>query len=328
MRRQTVKRVVMLALGLLTAPLIGEAQQPQHVPRIGLLITTSRAAEARGIEAFQRGLQALGYVEGQNIMLEYRFAEGNLAQLPPFAAELVQRQVAVMVTTGTPPTRAAQHATRTIPIVMTVAGDPLGEGFVTSLAQPGGNITGLSQMAPQLSGKRLELLKEAMPALTRVAVFVDGSLVTAARQEIQLASEVLGLTLQWLPVQGPDPDLDDACSTAVRQGAEALLIPPGQVFNLHSKRVVALVAQSHLPAMYFQRRFVEEGGLMSYGPSLPDNWRRAATYVDKILKGAKPGDLPIEQPTKFELIINLKTAKALGITMPPALLLLADEVIQ
>jgi putative ABC transport system substrate-binding protein len=211
---------------------------------------------------------------------------------------------------------------------MTVAGDPLGEGFVTSLAQPGGNITGLTQMAPQLSGKRLELLQEALPALARVAVFVDGSLVAAARHEIQRASEALGFTLQWLHVQGPDPDLDGACSTAVCQGAEALLIPPGQVFNLHSKRVVALVAQRHLPAIYFQRRFVEEGGLMSYGPSLPDNWRRAATYVDKILKGAKPGDLPIEQPTKFELIINLKTAKALGITMPPALLLLADEVIQ
>jgi len=318
----------MLALVILTAPLIAEAQQPKHVPRIGLLITNSRAAESTSIEAFHRGLQALGYVEGQNIMMEYRFADGNLEQLPQFAAELVQLNVAVIVTTGTPPTRAAQQATKTIPIVMTVVGDPLGGGFVASLAQPGENITGLTQMTPQLNGKRRELLKEAFPEIARVAVFVDTTVTAEAFQETQRAAEALGLPLQSLEVRGPNPDVDGAFSTATRQRADALLIPPGPVLNLHRKRAVDLAAQSRLPAMYFYRAFVEDGGLMSYGPSLPDLFRRAATYGDKILQGTKPADLPVEQPMKFELVINLKTAKALGITLSPTLLFQADEVIQ
>ena len=332
MRRKTVRLVVMLALVILTAPLIAEAQQPKNVPRIGLLITNSRAAESTNIEAFHRGLQALGYVEGQNIMLEYRYADGNLEQLPPFAAELVRLNVAVIVTTGTPPTRAAQQATQTIPIVMTVVGDPIEAGFVASLAQPGGNITGLIQMSGQLNGKRLELLKEAVPEIARVAMFVDGTWtaqqLSEFLQEAQLASQALGITLQSLEVRDHNPDLDGAFSTATRQRADALLIPPGPVLNLHRKRVVDLVAQSRLPAMYFTRGFVEDGGLMSYGPSQPDNFRRAATYVDKILKGTKPADLPVEQPMKFELVINLKTAKALGITLAPTLLFQADEVLQ
>ena len=332
MRFYPVGLVVTLALCLLVAPLDAEAQPPKHVPRIGLLITTSHAAEAMNIEAFRRGLQALGYVEGQNIMLEYRYADGNLEQLPPLAAELVRLNVAVIVTTGTQPTRAAQHATKTIPIVMTVVGDPLEGGFVTSLAQPGGNITGLTQMVGRLIGKRLELLKEAIPEIARVAMFVDGTWTAQQRseylQEAQLAAEALGITLQWLHVQGPHPDLDDAFSTATRERAEALLIPPGPVLNLHRKRVVDLAAQRRLPAMYFFRGFVEAGGLMSYGPSQPENFRRAATYVDKILKGANPAYLPVEQPTKFELVINLKTAQALGITIPPTLLFMADEVFQ
>jgi len=328
MRLKTVRLVVMLALVLLTAPLIAEAQQPKNVPRIGLLITNSRAAESTNIEAFHRGLQALGYVEGQNIIMEYRYADGKLEQLPQFAAELVRLNVAVIVTSGSPPTRAAQQATKTIPIVMTVVGDPIEGGFVASLAQPGGNITGLTIMTSQLSGKRLELLKEAVPEIARVAVFVDPTLTAQQLQEAQLASQALGITLQLLHVQSPNPDLDGAFSTATRQRADALLIPTGQVLNLHRKRAVDLAAQSRLPAIYFYRAFVEDGGLMSYGPSLPDNWRRAATYVNKILQGTKPADLPVEQPMKFELVINLKTAKALGITMPPSLLLLADEVIQ
>jgi len=305
MRLKTVRLVVMLALIILTAPLIAEAQQPKNVPRVGLLIRNSRASESTRIEAFHRGLQALGYVEGQNIIIEYRFADGNLEQLPQFAAELVRLNVAVIVTAGTPPTRAAQQATKTIPIVMTVVGDPLEGGFVASLAQPGGNITGLIQVSTQLNGKRLELLKEAFPEISRVAVFVH-TIVTAKQfQETQRAAEVLGITLQSLDVQGPNPNLDGAFSTATRQRADALLIlPAGPVLNLHKKRVVDLVAQSRLPAMYFTREFVEAGGLMSYGPSLPDNWRRAATYVDKILKGTKPADLPVEQPIKFELVIN------------------------
>jgi len=263
-------------------------------------------------------------------MMEYRYADGKLEQLPQFAAELVRLNVAVIVTGGTPPTRAAQHATKTIPIVMTVVGDPIEGGFVTSLAQPGGNITGLTQMAPQLSGKRLELLKELVPEMARVAVFV-GEPGTGQEQQIheaQLASQVFGLTLQLLEVQGPHPDLDGAFSTATRQRADALLILPSPPVFLHRKRVVDLAAQSRLPAMYFTREFVEAGGLMSYGPSQPDTWRRAAAYVDKILQGTKPADLPVEQPMKFELVINLKTAKALGITLSPTLLFQADEVIQ
>jgi putative ABC transport system substrate-binding protein len=211
---------------------------------------------------------------------------------------------------------------------MTVVGDPLEGGFVASLAQPGGNITGLTQMHRQLSGKRLELLKEAVPEIARVAMVVDGTLTAQQLQEAQLASPALGITLQLLHVQGPNPDLGGACSTATRQRADALLIPPGPVLSLHRKRVVDLAAQSRLPAMYFTRGFVEAGGLMSYGPSLPDNWRRAATDVDKILKGAKPADLPVEQPTTFELVINLTTAQALGLAIPPSLLFQADEVIR
>jgi putative ABC transport system substrate-binding protein len=324
--------ILALALSLLVAPLAAQVQQPKHVPRIGLLITTSHAAEAMNIEAFRRGLHALGYVEGQTIMLEYRYADGNLEQLPPLAAELVQLNVAVIVTTGTTPTRAAQHATKTIPIVMTVVGDPIEAGFVTSLAKPGGNITGLTQISGQLNGKRLELLKEAVPEIARVVMFVDGTWTAQQRsefvQEAQLAAQALGLTLQLLEVQGPHPDVDGAFSTATRQRAEALLIPPGPVLNLHRKRVVDLAAQSRLPAMYFFRGFVEAGGLMSYGPSQPENFRRAATYVDKILKGAKPADLPVEQPMTFELVINLKTAEALGLTISPTLLFQATEVIR
>jgi ABC-type uncharacterized transport system substrate-binding protein len=252
MRLKTVGLVVMLALVILTAPLIAEAQQPKNVPRIGLLITNSRATESTNIEAFHHGLQALGYVEGQNIMMEYRYADGKLEQLPQFAAELVRLNVAVIVTSGSPPTRAAQQATQTIPIVMTVVGDPLEGGFVASLAQPGGNITGLTIMTSQLSGKRLELLKEAVPEMARVAVFVDPTLTAQQRQDAQLASQALGLTLQWLHVQSPNPDLDDAFSTATRQRADALLIPTGQVLNLHRKRVVDLAAQNRLPAMYYR----------------------------------------------------------------------------
>jgi putative ABC transport system substrate-binding protein len=329
--RSPARFLVALVLSLLMVPLAAEAQPPKHVPRIGLLITNSRASEATNIEAFRRGLQALGYVEGQNLMLEYRYADGNLEQLPPFAAELVRLNVAVMVTTGTPPTRAAQHATQTIPIVMTVVGDPIEAGFVTSLAQPGGNITGLTQMSPPLGGKRLELLKEVVPELARVAVFVDVPGWGQDQQQLheaQLASQAFGLTLQLLDVQGPHPDLDGAFSTATRQRADALLILPSPGLILHRQRVVDLAAQSRLPAMYFARAFVEDGGLMSYGPSQPDNWRRAAAYVDKILKGAKPADLPVEQPMTFELVINLQTAEALGLTIPPALLFQADEVIR
>jgi putative ABC transport system substrate-binding protein len=211
---------------------------------------------------------------------------------------------------------------------MTTVGDPLEGGFIASLALPGGNITGLTQVHRQLSRKRLELLQEAVPEIARVAVFVDPTLTAQQLQETQLASQALGITLQLLHIQGPNPDVDGAFSTATRQRADALLIPPGPVLDLHRTRVVDLAAQSRLPAMYYHRGFVEAGGFMSYGPSLPDLFRRAATYVDKILKGTKPADLPVEQPMTFELAINLKTAEALGITIPPAVLFQADEVIR
>jgi putative ABC transport system substrate-binding protein len=328
----TLGYITTLTLSLLVMSLAAEAQQPKNVPRIGLLITNSRASESTSIEAFHRGLHELGYVEGQNIGFEYRYAEGKLEQLPQFAAELVRLDVAVIVTTGNPPTRAAQQATQTIPIVMTVVGDPLEAGFVASMAQPGGNITGLTQMSRQLNGTGLELLKEAFPAIARVAVFVDGTLTAQQRaeslHEAHLASQALGITFQSLEIRGPHPDLDGAFSTATRQRADALLIPASPVLNLHKKPVVDLAAQRRLPALYFHRGFVKAGGLMSYGPSLRDNWRRAATYVDKILKGAKPADLPVEQPMKFEFVINLKTARALGLTLSPVFLFRADEVIQ
>jgi putative tryptophan/tyrosine transport system substrate-binding protein len=267
-------------------------------------------------------------VEEQTISMEYRYADGTREQWPQCAAELVRLNVAVRVTTGSPPPRAAQHATQTIPMVMTTVGDPMEAGVVARLAQPGGTITALRQMARQLNGKRLELLKEAVPELARVGVCVDVTLPAQQFHGMQLASQALGITLQSLPIQGPNPDRDGAVSTAPGQRADALLLPPSQVLNLHSKRVVALVAQRRLPALSCTRGCVEEGGLMAYGPRLPDHWRRAATYVDKILQGATPADLPVEQPTKFELIIHLKTAKALGLTIPPPMLFQADEVIQ
>ena len=323
--------LVTVTLVILTAPLIAEAQQAKNVSRIGFLIHNSRSSEATGIEAFHRGLQELGYVEGQNIVIEYRYADGEVDQLPQLAAELVRLNVAVIVTTGNSPTRAAQQATKTIPIVMTVVGDPIKAGFVASLAKPGGNITGLLQIPRQLNGKRLELLKEAFPEIARVAVFVYGGLtaqeLSESLQETQLASQALGITLQLLDVRGPS-DLDGAFSTATSQRPDALLILGSPVVTLHRKRVVDLAAQSRLPALYFSRALVDAGGLMSYGPNFRDNFRLAATYVHKILKGTKPADLPVQQPMKFELIINLKTAKALGLTIPPTFLFLADEVIR
>jgi putative ABC transport system substrate-binding protein len=304
----------------------------KKVYRIGYLSAQSSSAETAHLDAFRQALRDLGYVEGQNVGIEYRFAEGRLDRLAGFAAELVRFNVDVIVTGGSPGTRAALQATRTVPLVMTVVGDPIDAGFVTSLARPGGNVTGLTQMSPQLSGKRLELLREALPNVSRVAVLVDAEIhrtlqFFAPLQQTQVAANTLGLRLQSLEVRGPNPDWDGAFRAATSQGAGALMTLPGPMIELHSKHVVDLAAKHRLPAIYPTSEFVEAGGLMSYGPDRVDLKRRAAIYVDRLLKGAKPAELPVEQPTKFDLVINLQTTKALGLTIPQSLLLRADRIV-
>jgi ABC-type uncharacterized transport system substrate-binding protein len=307
------------------------AQQQGKVPRIGYLSSTSPSAESSRLDGFRQALRELGHVEGKNIVVEYRFAEGKFDRLPDLAAELVRIKVDVIVTTGSPATHAAQQATRTSPIVMTMVGNPVPR-FVVSLAKPGGNITGLTQITRELSGKRLELLKETFPKISRVTVFDDAALTaqqfSGNLQETQMAAEAFGIKLQSLELGGPNPDLDGAFRTATSQRADALVILPGPSLVVHRKRVVELAAKNRLPAIYPTKEFVEAGGLMFYGVDAVDLYRRAATFVDKILRGAKPADLPVEQPTKFELVINLRTAKQIGLTIPPNVLARADRVIR
>ena len=323
----TVGGVVMLALSLLAVPLTSQAQPATHVPLLGLLMPGSASGYASRLEAFRHGLRDLGYVEGHNITLESRFADGQADRLPALVAELVRLPVDVLVVDGTVALRPAQHATTSIPIVM-VAGDPVGAGLVASLAHPGGNITGLSMMIPDLSGKRLELLKEAVPTLSRVAVLRHRDApVDPYVTETQAAAQALGLRLHVLAVRSPD-EFAQAFTAMTREHADALVVIPSGLFFSHRSQLAALALQHRLPAMFLEREFVEAGGLLAYGPSLSDLSRRAATYVHKILQGAKPADLPVEQPTRFELAINLKTAQALGLTMPPNLLILADEVLK
>jgi putative ABC transport system substrate-binding protein len=331
MIRKVVICVLTTAL-LSIAPFV-EAQQARKVYRIGYLSAQSSSAESSRLGGFRQGLRELGYVEGKNIVIEYRFVEGKLDRLPDLAAELVQLKVDMIIVTGSPSTRAAQQATRTVPLVMTVVGDPIEAGFVASLARPGGNITGLTQVSPQLSGKRLELLKEAFPKISRVAVFVDGALraqrqMSEVLQETQRAADALGVKLLSVEVRGPNPDLDGAFRTATGQRAGALIIPPGPSLILHRKRFLELTVKSRLAAMYGDSEWPEAGGLMSYGTDYVDLYRRAAPYVDKILKGRKPADLPVEQPTKFEFVVNLKAAKQIGLTIPPNVLARADKVIK
>ena len=320
---------ILIAAMLLAVSVIADAQQPKKIPRIGLLgVISASAAEGR-IEAFRQGLRDLGYVEGKDIVIEYRNAEGKLERLPALASELVRLKVDVIVTRGPPPTRSAKEATSTIPIVMGSDIDPVGNGFVASLARPGGNITGLSALSPELSGKQLELLKEIIPKLSRVAVLgtstIPGS--TQVLRETEAAAGVFRVQLQYLEVRGPT-DIEMAFRAASKEHAHAVLVLPNPVTLSHRTKVVDLAVKTRLPAMYPQSEYVEEGGLMTYGPSINDLFRRAATYVDKILKGAKPADLPVEQPTKFEFIINLKAAKQIGLTIPPNVLARADKVIK
>jgi putative ABC transport system substrate-binding protein len=306
-----------------------EAQQPGKVSRIGYLITSSPAAIAPRMDAFQQGLRELGYVEGKNIVIERRHGEGKLDRLPGLAAELVRLNVDVLVTSGPTATRPAKEATSTIPIVMTFDDDPVGSGFVASLARPGGNITGLSTLAPEISGKQLELLKEIIPRLFRVAVFGTSTRQGTAQalKEMELAAGAFAVKLQYLDIEDPK-DTATAFRAASKGRADALLVLQSPVFNSQRAQIADLAQKSRLPAAYPRREFVEDGGLMSYGVSISDLDRRAATYVDKILKGAKAADLPVEQPTKFEFIINLKAAKQIGLTVPPNVLARADKVIR
>jgi len=318
---------------LLAAPLAAQAQSAGKVPRIGWLATNFPAANPHLTEAFLQGLRDLGYVEGRNVVIEYRSAEGKLERLPALGAELVALKVDVILAAGgTLTVLATRQATETIPIVFIGVGDPVASGFVTSLARPGGNLTGLSVLAPELVGKCLELLTQAVPGVSRVAVLWQPGTSPPANttqkdmlKAAEVAARALGLRLQVVEAQGP-ADIDRAFSVMTRAGA--LIVLPTPMFSIERRRLAELGAKNRLPTMFSFRDYVDAGGLMSYGPSIADLFRRAAAYVDKILKGAKPGDLPVEQPTKFELVINLKTAKALGLTVPPSLLARADEVIE
>ena len=335
-RRKTAIRlriawaILILALGILLGPLAADAQQTGKVYRIGLLGASPPTNPGwRLWEGLVQRLRELGYVEGQNIVIEGRYSEGRDERFPDLAADLVRLKVDVIVAGATQPVHAAQRATTTIPIVMTNHSDPVGSGLVASLARPGGNITGLTSITQELTAKRLELLKEAVPGVVRVAVLWNPTNQThpGMLSDTEAAARALGVKLEIVEARNPD-QFDSVFSAMSKARAEALLVLSDVTFWFHRTRIAELAAKSRLPATFGQREHVEAGGLMSYGPDLRDNYRRAATYVDKILKGAKPADLPVEQPTRFELLINLKTARALGLTIPQSILIRADQVIQ
>jgi putative ABC transport system substrate-binding protein len=323
--------IVTLAIAILAAPLSAEAQQPGKVPRIGVLSPFSPGSESirPAVEAFHQGLRDLGWIPGKNVTIDYRWAEEKYEQLPDLANELVRLKVDVIFAMSVPAILAAKRATSTVPIVFESLGDPVVIGLVASLARPGGNLTGLSGLAPELSGKRLQLLKEAVPGLTRVAVLANPSNPMAAPllRETEVAARALGVRLQVLEVREPGK-IAGAFAAMAGEQAEALVVLQDPLLFSQVKQILSLVAKRRLPAIYVESGWVPAGGLMSYAPSLTDQYRRAATYVDKILKGAKPADLPVEQPTRFELVINLKTAKALGLAIPQTILIRADQVLQ
>jgi len=306
-----------------------DAQQPTKIPRIGFLFAAPPSAVSARIESFRQGLRELGYVEGKNLVIEWRYAEGKLDRLPALAAELVRLKVDIIVSASPPVTRAAKDATVTIPIVMAQDSDPVANGFVASLARPEGNITGQASLTPEVSGKRLELLKETIPRLSRLAVLGTSTEPGNAQalKETEVAAGALGVKLQYLDVLGPK-DIETAFRAAGKGRADAVLVLASAIFNTHRTQLVEHALNSRLPAIFWLSDFVEAGGLMAYGVSFADLFRRAATYVDKILKGAKPSDLPVEQPKKFEFFINLKTAKQIGLTIPPNVLGRADKVIK
>jgi len=326
MMLKTVSIIGTLAIGIVSAPLSALAQQPAKVSRIGFLST---GVVGPNVEAFRQGLQELKYVVGHNIAIEYRWAAGRDDRLPDLAADLVRLKVDIIVCTSSSAARAAQQATKTTPIVMAVSGDPVGTGLIASLARPGGNITGLTILSPELSGKRLELLKEAFPKVTRVAVLWNPASPDKQLdfKETQAAARALGVQLQSLEVRGAK-DFDKAFQAATKERAHALIALADPLTGSQGRRIMGFAAKSRLPAIYGDSGFVEAGGLMAYGPNISDLYRRAAFFVDKILKGAKPADLPVQQPIRFELVINLDTAKKFGRTVPPQLLMRADKVIK
>jgi len=329
MRLRIIGLISTLAFGLLAGPLPAEAQKAGKIPRIGLLMTATRTGTARLTDAFREGLRELGYVEAKTIALEIRWGEGKLNRLPTLVSELLQLNVEIIVAGGGPAIRAAKKATSLVPIVMSYSGDPVRAGYVASLSRPGGNITGLTTISSDLIAKRLELLKEVVPGLSRVAILWEPEFRGCPRQfkEADLAARSLGLKPQSLEVRSRD-DFESIFRVATRAGAQAL-IPLRCPLTVTNRNLISTLAiKNRLPVIYDDRQFMGSEGFMSYGTNYPDVFRRAATYVDKILKGAKPADLPVERPTKFDLVINLKKARQLGITIPPSVLYRADKVIK
>jgi ABC-type uncharacterized transport system substrate-binding protein len=323
---------IVLALGAMFFALSfsADAQQPKKVPRIGFLLAPARSAVSEPLDAFRQGLRELGYLEGQNIVIEYRYAEGKLGRLPDLAAELVRLKVDVIVAAGGPQSIwAAKNATTTIPIVMIGTTDPVAQGLIASLARPGGNISGPSLGGSELYGKRLELLKEAVPRVSRVGVFLDTTSpsISLILDEMQTSARALGIQIQSLQVRSAN-DFSGAFQAALKGRARALTVAGNPLLTSNRNQILGFAVKNRLPGIYPLKEYVEDGGLMSYAPSLSDLYRRAAAYVDKILKGAKPADLPVEQATKFEFIINLKAAKQIGLTIPPNVLARADRVIR
>jgi len=320
---------VILVLNVILAAHAAEAQQAGKVYRIGILETIAASRNATNIDAFRQGLKELGYVEGQNLAIEYRSADGRAERFADLAAELLRLQVDLIVTRGTPAALAAKKATKTVPIVMAASGDPLGSGIVASLARPGGNITGLSSIVADLGPKRLELLKEALQTVSRVGVVANMSnpAIEAEWRQIQAAARLLGIDTELLDIR-TEVDIESAFEKVRRRRADALIVTLDALTQTNRERIATLSAKHRLPAVYASREFMEVGGLLAYGVSYPHLYRRAATFVDRIFKGTKPGELPVEQPTRFDLVINLKTAKALGLTIPQTVLLQADQVIE
>jgi putative ABC transport system substrate-binding protein len=331
-----MKRGIMLlalALFVFSSYHVAHAQQPKKVPRIGY-VSGAGAGDSRtptrGIETFRQALRDFGYIEGKNIIVEHRYAEGKTDRIPSLTAELVQLKVDVLVSPVTTAIRAAKESTKTIPIVMVIPSDPVATGLVDSLAHPGGNITGVTRLTRDLSGKRLELLKDAIPDVTRVAVLWDanGEGPKISFKEYETTARALKIQIQSFRVRGPNPDFEGAFRDAARAHADALITIHNSLIVRYPKRIADLAIKNRLPSMSERNDMVEAGGLVSYGTNEAENYRRAAVYVDKILKGAKPGDLPVEQPTKFEFVVNLKTAKQIGLTIPPNVLARADKVIR
>lgn len=321
--------IVILCLGMLPVSAVTHAQATSKVHRIGFLGNSTAALEANLVGPFREGLRDFGYVEGQNTVIEYRWAEGNYQRFPALIAELIALKVDLIVTAGTPATLAVKKATTSVPLVMIAVGDPVGTGIVASLARPGGNITGLTSIAQELEGKRLELLREVVPNVSHVAVLWNAASPVQVIQEkaTQAAAQVLGMKMLSLGVRSRE-EIEDAFTAILRERPEGLLVLADRLFLHHRQRIMDFAAEHRLPGVHAYRELVEVGGLMSFGPSYADMHRRAAIYVDRILKGAKPGDLPVERPASFELVVNLKSARALGLTIPHPVIMRATEVIQ